>query len=185
MKNYSVVLFDAGRIDDLTAHGKNAFAQIRNALRSFRSSKVRPCSLEISGKTSSMQVHQAESINTPSLLLVKDGLLSDVCDTTGIVVYDEQVAKLNELKTAAMLLKAAEEKLLLSVAKSIFMDLPMDVCNNRDVASQEAQTKLHKRIAEHPVIMRSANPKQYGERVFKYIIENPNSLNEHIFTGII
>ena len=61
-----------------------------------------------------MQVHQAESITTPSMLLVKDGFLSNVCDTADIVTYDEQVAKLNELKTAAMLLKAAEEKLLLT-----------------------------------------------------------------------
>lgn len=185
MKNYAVVLFDANRIDDFNHYGKAAFSQIRHALRSFRANKVRGCTLEMSGKATPMLVHQAESVSTPALLIVKDGILSNACDTTDIVTYDEQVAKLNELKTAAMLLKAAEEKLLLTVAKSIFMDLPMDACSNRDVSSQEAQAKINKRIAEHPVIMRSANPKQYGERVFKYIIGNPNSLNEHIFTGII
>ena len=185
MKSYAVVLFDAGRVEDFTHYGKGAFSQIRNALRSFRPNKVRPCTVEMSGKSSSMQVHQAESITTPSMLLVKDGFLSNVCDTADIVTYDEQVAKLNELKTAAMLLKAAEEKLLLTVAKSIFMDLPMDACSNRDVSSQEAITKINKRIAEHPVIMRSANPKYYGERVFKYITQNPTSLQECIFTGII
>jgi hypothetical protein len=185
MKHYAVILCNANHVDEFAKSSKDVFANIRNALRSFKRGKVVTTTADVRGMKSNIQVHTAEPIQTSSLLLVKNGNMTNVLDTTGLLTTDEQVGKLDELKTVALLLTAAEEQLLLSVAQDIYNGLPMDANSHRDVVSEEAIARINKAISENVVINRSSAPKHYGERVYKYITRNPEALREQIFTGVI
>lgn len=185
MKNYTVVLMNANHVEEYGRNGRRVFDAIRKALTSFRPGFVRPAVLRQGDAQEAIQVHRAEQLSTPSLLLVKAGILRNVLDCENLEVRDDLVEKMAELQTAASLMHAAEENFLLAVSKAIYRELPMDAYGNRLVTGDAAEAKLRKNISEFPALRKSAKYPEYAERVFAYITKNGEHLSEGIFTGAI
>jgi hypothetical protein len=187
MKSYAVILMNAGHIRDYTGFGvcRKVMRAINNALTAFRAGKIRVATVANQGKQEHIQVHVAEQVSTPSLLLVKNGIMSNVLESENMATRDELTDKLGDLQTATVLLNAAEERFLLAVSKAIYQELPMDAFGKRQVTGEAGEQKLRKILAEYPALKKSPKFEEYAKRVFAYITKNANNLNEGIFTGAI
>lgn len=185
MKNYTVVMLDANRITDFKSNARQFLSKVSDLLHSFSSEAVRCGEIKLSNRTEALQVHKAENFDTPSLLLVKNGILTNLLDTTTVKYRDDFAAKLSEIQSAATMLKVAEENLLLSTALFVYESLPMDAVGNRCMDGEEARRKLRKMISEHPTVCKSTQPTEYENRIYEYIITHAEALRDGIFIGTI
>lgn len=185
MKNYTVVMLDANHIADFKSNAKQVLSKISDLLHSFAPGSVQRGEIKLQNRTEALQVHKAEVFDTPSLLLVKNGFLTNLLDTTTVKVRDDFAAKLSEIQTASTLLKRAEENLLLSTALFVYENLPMEANGSRRLDGDEVRTKLRKMISEHPTVCKSTRSTEYETRIYEYIITHGETLSEGIFTGTI
>lgn len=194
MKHYCIALLDPNMVQYHTGwyRARKLLLTILDLITSFGDSKIRHATLA-KGMLDNLklQVRSPESVETPVLLLVKDGKLSDVQDAVSLIGHhqldnrDALTSKMHELMTAAALLKSAEEQFLLAIVKAVYLELPQDAHGRVVVSDEKGEATLRKTLAGYPPLTRSPKAEEYINRVIDYILKNANSLAEGVFTGAI
>ena len=193
-KHYFVALLDADMLQHHTglSRARKLLLTMLDLITSLGDSKIRFATLAKDMIDNlKLQVRSPESVDTPVLLLVKNGKLSDVQDAVSLIGHhqvdnrDALTSKMNELMTAAALLKSAEEQFLLAVVKAVYQELPQEADGRVVVSDENGEATLRRTLAEYPPLTRSPKAEEYTNRVVNYILKNSNSLAEGVFTGAI
>ena len=193
-KHYFVALLDPDMLQRHTgwSRARKLVLTMLDMITSFGDSKIRSATLAKDMIDNlKLQVRSPESVETPVLLLVKNGKLSDVQDAVSLIGHhqvdnrDALTSKMNELMTAAALLKSAEEQFLLAIVKAVYLELPQEANGRVVVSNEKGEAALRKTLAAYPPLKYSPKAEEYTNRVVNYILNNANSLAEGVFTGAI